>query len=168
MRIMKKLALSLLLLASPLTVMAQAANIHVHGYVTARPCELEKANYVVDLKKVNVWNIRDTQASPWVDFTIKLKNCPVDTKEAIMVIDGTPDLVATNYFINNGTAKNVALNLAQGLNKATVKNGDQISTPVNEQTRTVEIPLSARMAGYGSGMTGGSFKSHLDFTFIYH
>ncbi|SUC25343.1 fimbrial protein [Providencia rustigianii] len=102
---MKKLALSLLLLASPLTVMAQAANIHVHGYVTARPCELEKANYVVDLKKVNVWNIRDTQASPWVDFTIKLKNCPVDTKEAIMVIDGTPDLVATNYFINNGTAK---------------------------------------------------------------
>ncbi|WP_423810964.1 fimbrial protein [Providencia alcalifaciens] len=165
---MKKIALSLLLLAFPLTVLAQVANIHVHGYITARPCELEKANYMVDLKKVNVWNIRDTQVSPWVNFTIKLKNCPVDIKEAVMVINGTPDNVATNYFINNGSAKNVALNLAYGTNKITVKNGGQVTASVNTQTRTVEIPLSARMAGYGSGMTGGSFKSHLDFTFIYH
>lgn len=168
MRIMKKIALSLLLFVFPLTVLAQVANIHVHGYITARPCELEKANYIVDLKKVNVWNIRDTQVSPWVNFTIKLKNCPVDTKEAIMVINGTPDAVNANYFINNGSAKNVALNLAYGANKVTVKNGEQVTSSVNTQTRTVEIPLSARMAGYGSGMTGGSFKSHLDFTLIYH
>ncbi|EEB45248.1 fimbrial protein [Providencia alcalifaciens DSM 30120] len=167
-RTMKKIILSLLLLTSPLTVMAQAANIHVHGYVTALPCELEKANYLIDLKKVNVWNIRDTQTSPWVDFTIKLKNCPVDTQEAMMVINGTPDNVVTNYFINSGSAKNVALNLAYGENKITVKNGEKITAPVNTQTRTVEIPLSARMAGYGTGMTGGSFKSHLDFTLIYN
>ncbi|MTC69583.1 fimbrial protein [Providencia sp. wls1914] len=168
MRIMKKIALSLLTFVFPLTVLAQVANINIHGYVTALPCELEKANYVIDLKKVNVWNIRDTQTSPWVDFTIKLKNCPVDTKEVTMVVNGTPDAINTNYFINSGTAKNVALNLAYSANKNTVKNGEQIITPVNIQTRTTEIPLSARMAGYGSGMTSGSFKSHIDFTLTYH
>ena len=165
---MKKIALSLLLLALPLIALAQVANINIHGYVTALPCELEKANYVIDLKKVNVWNIRDTQTSPWVNFTIKLKNCPMDTKEAIMVVNGTPDAVNTDYFINNGSAKNVALNLAYGENKISIQSGEKITTLINTQTRTVEISLSARMAGYGSGMTAGSFKSHLDFTLVYH
>lgn len=117
---------------------------------------------------MNVWNIRDTQTSPWVNFTIKLKNYPVDTKEVTMVVNDTPDAINTNYVINSGTAKNIALNLAYSANKNTVKNGEQIIAPVNIQTRTTEIPLFARMAGYGSGMTAGSFKSHIDFTLTYH
>ncbi|WP_272691624.1 MULTISPECIES: fimbrial protein [Providencia] len=165
---MKKIVLLFCLASSPVLATDQQININVHGYVAAMPCELETINHVIDLKKVNVWNIRETQASPWVDFSIKLKNCPMGTKEAIMEIKGTPDSTTTDYFINTGSAKNVALNLAHHADKATIKNGEKITVPVNEQTRKVDIPLSARMAGYGSGMTSGSFNSHLDFTFVYH
>lgn len=165
---MKKMVLLFCLASSPALAADQQININVHGYVAVMPCELETINHVIDLKKVNAWNIRDTQTSPWVDFSIKLKNCPMGTKEAIMEIKGTSDSTSTDYFVNTGSAKNVALNLAHRANKTTIKNGEKITVPVNEQTRKVDIPLSARMAGYGSGMTSGSFNSHLDFTFVYH
>lgn len=165
---MKKIALSLLLISGPLFAADQQISINVHGYVTAMPCELETTNYVIDLKKINIWNIRDSQQSPWVDFSVKLKNCPVATKEAIMTLSGTPDSTMPDYFINNGTAKNVALNLTDRTNKTTIKDGSKITIPVNSQTRSVEFPFSARVAGYGSGMEPGSFRSHLEFNFIYH
>ncbi len=38
-----------------------------------------------------------------------------------MKISGTPDSTVTEHFINNGTAKNVALNLANTGNKTTIK-----------------------------------------------
>ncbi|WP_369309574.1 fimbrial protein [Providencia rettgeri] len=165
---MKKFTLSLLLISGSIFAADQQININVHGYVTAMPCELETTNYVIDLKKINIWNIKDTQKSTWVDFSVKLKNCPVATKEAVMTLSGTPDTTAPDYFINNGTAKNVALNLANGSSKTTVKNGTKITLPVNSQTRSVEFPFSARVAGYGSGMEPGSFRSHLEFNVIYN
>ncbi len=84
-----------------------------------------------------------------------------------MKISGTPDSTVTEHFINNGTAKNVALNLANTGNKTTIKMAIPLVMNVNTQTRNVEIPLSARVSGYGSGMFAGSFKSHLEFTFTY-
>ncbi|MFD1093130.1 fimbrial protein [Providencia vermicola] len=165
---MKKFALSLLLVSGSLFAADQQININVHGYVTAMPCELDTTNYVIDLKKINIWNIKDTQKSPWVDFSVKLKNCPLSTTEAIMTLSGTPDTTTPDYFINNGTAKNVALNLANTANKVTIKNGDKISVPVHYPTRSVEFSFSARVVGYGSGMEPGSFRSHLEFNLVYH
>ncbi len=164
---MRHFILLLSLMSCSLTAFGLTANIKVHGVVIAAPCEVEKNNYLIDLKKINIWNIKDTQKSPWVDFSVKLKNCPVGTTKAVMKISGTPDSTITEHFINNGTAKNVALNLANTGNKTTIKNGDTITANVNTQTRNVEIPLSARVSGYGSGMVAGSFKSHLEFTFTY-
>lgn len=165
---MKKIILSLWLSSVMLPAASQPVNINVYGYVTAMPCEIENTNYLIDLKNINVWGFKDTQRSPWVNFSIKLKNCPSATKESIIILTGTPDTTNPDYFINNGTAKNVALNLANGIDKALVKNGTRIVTPINNQTRTVEIPLSARVAGYNDGMHAGSFRSSVEFTFVYH
>ncbi len=164
---MKNLILLLSLISGSLFNIGQAANIKVHGIVTAMPCELEKTNYLIDLNRINIWNIKDTQKSPWVNFSVKLKNCPIGTSQTVMTISGISDPIAPEYFINNGTAKNVALNLASTANKLTIKNGDSITAAVNTQNRSVEIPLSARVSGYGGGMLPGSFRSHLEFTFIY-
>lgn len=146
----------------------EAVNINVHGYVTAMPCEIENKNYIVDLKKINIWNIKESQKSPWVDFSIKLKNCPLETKDVIITLSGTVDSTNTSYFINTGTAKNVALDLVSGANKSPVKNGTQLTIPINSVTRSVEIPFSARVVGYGSGMAAGSFRSHLELTLFHH
>lgn len=147
---------------------ADAVNIQVSGYVTAMPCEIEKNNYLIDLKKINTWNIRDDNASPWVNFSIKLKNCPINTKEAIMIINGTSDATNDDYFLNTGSSQNAALNLANTFDKSLIKNGTKLTIPISNDNRSVEIPLSARVKGYGSGMTAGTFKSHLEFTMLYH
>lgn len=59
-----------------LTAFGLTANIKVHGVVIAAPCEVEKNNYLIDLKKINIWNIKDTQKSPWVDFSVETKKLP--------------------------------------------------------------------------------------------
>ncbi|MTC56401.1 putative fimbrial protein SthD [Providencia rustigianii] len=165
---MKRLALALPLLTYSLFTMGEAVKINIFGSVTAMPCEVDNKNYQIDLKKVNIWNIKNTQTSSWVNFSIKLKNCPINTKGAIITLTGTIDPINPDHFINNGTAKNVALNLTTGTNKSLVKNGTKLTVPINSQTHSAEIAFSARMAGYGSGMTTGSFKSHLEFTLSYN
>ncbi|QCJ68624.1 fimbrial protein [Providencia heimbachae] len=165
---MKQLILTLSLLIYSSFSIGATVKINIFGSVTAMPCEVDKANYQIDLKKVNIWNIRDSQTSPWVDFSVKLKNCPINTTGVTMTLSGVLDPINADYFINNGTAKNVALNLATGTNKTIVKNGTKLTSTINSQTRSTEIPFSARMAGYGSGMTAGSFKSHLEFTLSYN
>ncbi|EKT57154.1 fimbrial protein [Providencia burhodogranariea] len=147
---------------------ADAVNINVSGYVAAMPCEIERNNYSIDLKKVNAWNIRDSQVSPWVDFSIKFKNCPTKTTQVIMTITGTSDLINGDYFINTGTSKNSALNLVNTLNKTLIKNGTKIIVAVDNNSRSVEIPLSARIVGYGNGMSVGTFRSHVEFTLLYN
>lgn len=147
---------------------ANAVNINVSGYVAAMPCEIEKNNYSIDFKKVNAWNIRDSQVSSWVDFSIKLKNCPAKTTQAVMTITGNSDLINSDYFINTGTSKNSALNLANTLNKTLIKNGTKIIVPIDNTSRSVDVPFSARIVGYGSGMGVGTFRSHVEFTLLYN
>nr|ELR5042051.1 type 1 fimbrial protein [Providencia stuartii]ELR5083071.1 type 1 fimbrial protein [Providencia stuartii]ELR5084612.1 type 1 fimbrial protein [Providencia stuartii] len=165
---MKRITLLLSLLIYSALSLADTVNIHVSGYVTAIPCEIEKKDYLIDFKKINTWNIRDDNASPWIDFSVKLKNCPINTNEAIMIINGTSDPTNSDYFINTGTSQNAALNLANTLDKSTIKNGTKITFPIDSINRSVEIPLSARVKGYGSGMIPGTFKSHVEFTLLYH
>ncbi len=68
------------LASSPVLATDQQININVHGYVAVMPCELETINHVIDLKKSECWNIRDTQLHRGL-ISIKLKNCPMGTKD---------------------------------------------------------------------------------------
>ena len=62
----------------------------------------------------------------------------------------------------------LALNLIENRNKTTVKNGTKLEAVINSQTKTVEYPLSARLVKTGSGISTGTFKSHLEFTLLYN
>ncbi|WP_193016395.1 fimbrial protein [Proteus sp. FME41] len=163
----KIILLSLSLLCSPLAI-GNIVNINVYGSVIASPCELDTKNYLIDLKKINVREIKANQQSDWVNFSIKLKNCPITTRQATMTLKGVVDPNHSEYFINNGTAKNTALNLATQSNKVIIKNNDKLTANINQQTHNAEFPLSARIIGYGSNITVGSFRSHLEFTLLYN
>ncbi|MBG5950021.1 MULTISPECIES: fimbrial protein [Proteus] len=163
----KIIPLSLLFLCSPFAV-ASVVNINVYGSVIASPCELETKNYLIDLNKINIRNIKNNQKSDWVDFSIRLKNCPITTNKVTMTLKGTVDPNYPEYFINSGTAKNTALNIATQLNKNIIKNNEKLIVNINQQTHNAEFPLSARIIGYGSNITVGSFKSHLELTLLYN
>lgn len=153
------------LLALP--VMAETVNIKVHGNVIAMPCKVENTSYNVELGKINRWNYRNPAQSPWVDFSIKLVDCPVTTKNAKFSINGTPDAIDNNYFVNTGSSTGSLLHLAQTNNKTTIKNGSMVDVAINSATKSAEIPLSARMVSLQPMFTAGDFKSHLEFSVIY-
>lgn len=162
-----KAIIFLLLFFSSFT-MASTVNINIYGTVTVSPCEIENKNYLIDFKKVNIRELQNNQNTDWIDFSIKLKNCPVSTKKATITIAGTADPNNGNYFINNGTAKNIALNLIENKNKTIVKNGTKLEAIINSQTKMAEYLLATRLIKTGNGMSTGTFKSHLEFTLIYN
>ncbi|MEX9949434.1 fimbrial protein [Providencia alcalifaciens] len=163
---MKRILFSFLgLLALP--VMAQSVNIYVHGNVVVMPCKVENTSYNVVLGKINRWNYRNPAQSPWVDFSIKLIDCPVSTKNAKFSVSGTPDSTDNNYFVNTGSSTGSLLHLAQTNNKTTIKNGSMVDVTINSTTKSAEIPLSARMISLQPMFTPGDFKSHLEFSLIY-
>ncbi|MBQ0415189.1 type 1 fimbrial protein, partial [Proteus mirabilis] len=92
----------------------------------------------------------------------------VNTEKVTMILRGQSVPNYSEYFINSGTAKDIALNLAMQNNKGIVKNNDKLMTAVNKYNHNAEFALSARMVGYGNNITVGSFKSHLEFTLIYN
>lgn len=163
---MKRILFSLLVLLA-LPVMAQSVNIYVHGNVVVMPCKVENTSYNVALGKINRWNYRNPAQSPWVDFSIKLIDCPVSTKNAKFSVSGTPDSTDNNYFVNTGSSTGNLLHLAQKNNKATLKNGSTVDVIINNTTKSAEIPLSARMVTLQAMFTPGDFQSHLEFTLIY-
>ncbi|ATG15403.1 type 1 fimbrial protein [Providencia alcalifaciens] len=142
--------------------------LYFNGSIKASPCQIEQTDYIIDLKTINIANIRDNLRSPWVNFNVSLKNCPTSSRQSIMTLTGTPDPTNPTYFINRGTATHVALDLTTGNSHTQVKNGTQITTPINQQTHSVQIPFSARVAGLNNGMTAGTFRSHVEFTFTYN
>lgn len=161
-----KTTIFLLLFFSSFT-MASTVNINIYGTVTVSPCEVENKNYLVDFKKINIKDLQNNQNTDWVKFSIKLKNCPISTQKAIITISGIADPNNGNYFINNGTARNVALNL-ENSNKIIVKNGTKLEAVVNSQTKVAEYFLAARLIKTGNGISTGTFKSHLEFTLLYN
>ncbi|NBM11815.1 MULTISPECIES: fimbrial protein [unclassified Proteus (in: enterobacteria)] len=148
--------------------MASSVNINIYGKVTISPCVIENKNYLIDFKKVNIRDLKNNQNTDWINFSIKLKNCPISTQKATLTIAGTADPNNGNYFINNGTAKNIALNLVENRNKTIIKNGSKLEAIINSQTKMAEYPLAVRLIKTGDGISTGTFKSHLEFTLIYN
>ncbi|HHR5901565.1 TPA: fimbrial protein [Providencia alcalifaciens] len=163
---MKRILFSLLGFFA-LPAMAESVNIYVHGNVVVMPCKVENTSYNVELGKINRWNYRNPAQSPWVDFSIKLVDCPVSTKSAKFSVNGTADAIDNNYFVNTGNSTGSLLHLAQKSNKATIKNGTTLDIVINGITKSAEIPLSARMISLQPMFTPGDFKSHLEFSLIY-
>ncbi|MGJ3354846.1 fimbrial protein [Providencia sp. Je.9.19] len=164
---MNKIILCIAFILFTLSSMAESININVHGNVVTMPCKIEQNSYLVDFKKINLWNYRDPAQTPWIDFSIKLIECPTTTKTAKFIISGTPDNTDNNYFINTGSSIGSVLQLVQKDNKKVIKNGTELDLTVNSSTNSVDVPLSARIIAYGPKLEPGTFRSHVEFTVIY-
>ncbi|UBX50610.1 type 1 fimbrial protein [Providencia alcalifaciens] len=149
-------------------VAGDSITLNFNGNIKAAPCPIEQTNYVIDLKTTNIANLRNGQQAPWINFSIKLKDCPTNTRESVRRLTGTAAPTNSDYFINSGTAKNVALDLVTGTRLSRVKNGTQITTPINLQTRQAEIPFSTRITSLNNVMVAGTFRRHVEFVMAYN
>ncbi|WP_342136523.1 fimbrial protein [Providencia rettgeri] len=148
--------------------LAEVINITINGVVTESACELKTKNIHIDFKKIYFKTMGIQQASPSENITIELINCPSYIKNGKLIFSGTPDPINPDYFKNNGTAKNVALELYDIENTRTIKNGMTVIKSMNINTNSIVYPLTARVIGYANGNAAGTFQSLVQFTVEYN
>ncbi|MFH7826562.1 fimbrial protein [Kluyvera chengduensis] len=148
---------------------SQAVNIDITGLVVASPCIVNGSNdsLVVDLGN-------DIQASDlatagsvtsWKTVTLSLTGCPSSTSSFSVAFAGTADDDA-DYYLNNGTATNLKLELTDsGSNKA-FKNGAILSNVAIPSSHAYDLVMRARAVSKGNVMPG-TIVSQVQATFTY-
>ncbi|EHJ2438120.1 TPA: type 1 fimbrial protein [Salmonella enterica] len=158
------------MMATQCAYAVDTVSLNITGNVIAAPCMVNgvAGNIDVDLGNIQATTLSAaSSSSPEVPFDIKLTNCPTGTSSVLATFSGTSDPVAgTNYYINTGTATNVAVALIQASTGNLKGNGMTINQTV-QPDRTVTISMKAKAYSSAGGAMPGTIKSVVTATFTY-
>ncbi|CAD5668165.1 TPA: fimbrial protein [Escherichia coli] len=163
-------AVPLLLLLGLSAPLAQAADatITVNGRVVAKPCTVSTKNVKIDFGTLYAYSFINAQStSQWKSFDLQLTNCPVGTSQIVASFSGTP--TNTDYYANQATqdaATNIQIEL-QDTAGALLKNGSNKKVTVNDNDKSVTIPLQVRLVSLTGGATQGTVQSVITVTYQY-
>jgi len=150
---------------------ADDITLNVIGKILATPCVVDPGtvNQTVEFGQAIATDFKQAgDAGKWKDFALSLSRCPVTTTESEVTFGGTPDNDAPDKFINNGTSKGLALELANRAHDTQFSPGSKMRVNVDSSAHTALFPLSARMVSTTGAATGGTFASVVQLTFTYH
>lgn len=152
---------------------AQAVDttINISGKVVASPCQVDGNTSInVDLgQSIEAVDLAPASSStPWVPFTISMKNCPVSTTNVVATFSGTPDAAGSlNLYKSTGVATNVAVEL-QSSDAAHKPLGDAQTLSIPRSAgNTAVFPLQSRVWSKGNATTG-TVASVVSVTFSYN
>ena len=144
--------------------------ISITGNITASSCKVDSDSLNVpvllgshisrsDLSKAN-------STTPWVEFHLKVINCPAVTTKATVTFSGKADTAnPDSMYANDGTAKNVAIEL-QGMQGEALGNGKSLTGTVATD-RTYTFDLQARTFSATGNASAGDISSAVTATFTY-
>ncbi|MRS90361.1 fimbrial protein [Enterobacteriaceae bacterium RIT714] len=172
MRKLKTALFGTLLFIHPLLVWAMGDTVilNITGKITSSSCKVDSDSLNVpvqlgkdisrsDLSKAN-------SSTPWVDFNLKVINCPAATTKATVTFSGKADTDnPESMYANDGTAKNVAIEL-QGLQGEKLGNGKSLTGTIATD-RTYTFNLHARAYSEEGNATAGDISSAVTATFTY-
>lgn len=147
--------------------MLQAADvtITVNGKVVAKPCTVSTVNATVDLGDLYTFSLVTAgSASAWHTVALELSHCPVGTSRVTASFSGTAD--ATGYYQNQGTAKNIQLELEDDSGN-TLNSGATSSVQVDEASQTARFPLQVRALSVHGGATQGTLQAVINVTYTW-
>lgn len=140
--------------------------ITVSGKVVAKPCDIETTNANVDLGGIPTFSLSSAgAASDWKTVTLNLNNCPVGTSKVTATFTGTSDTTGS-YFLNQGDATNVAIQLADSSGN-NVTNGGALVSAVNDSSLATAFNLEVRAITPSGNATQGSIKSTINVTYTW-
>lgn len=148
--------------------MTDASEISLTGKVIANPCivDTNTRSKQVELPKGQIRRLATAgTGGEWVDFQLQLNECPAYLTQATVNFSGTPDNNDSKAFKNNGTSKNIALQLKA--QDTLYGNGMSLRSPIDAKTHKAYFPLSARMYTPTGGASSGTFNSVVNLTFTY-
>lgn len=144
---------------------AADVTITVNGKVVAKPCTVSTRNADVDLGDLYTFNLLPAgSTSPWHDVALDLSNCPVGTSRVTASFSGTAD--ATGYYQNQGTARNIQLEL-QDAGGNTLNTGAKTTVTVDEASQSARFPLQVRALSVNGGATQGTIQAVINVTYTY-
>ncbi|UPQ72388.1 fimbrial protein [Kluyvera ascorbata] len=144
---------------------AADVTITVNGKVVAKPCTVSTTNANVELGDLYTFSLLSAgSASAWHSVALELSNCPVGTSRVIASFSGTAD--ATGYYQNQGTAKNIQLEL-QDDGGNTLNTGATTTVTVEEASQSARFPLKVRALSVNGGATQGTIKTVINVTYTY-
>lgn len=82
-------------------------------------------------------------------------------------LHGQPDSIHPTKFASSGTAKGLALELADPQDQISLAPDASFSVLINQDNHTADFPLAARYYATSLPVTAGTFSSVVQVTFIY-
>lgn len=166
---MKK-TLAILILGLIARAQADDIQIQMTGNIYANTCIIDSAsrNLTVDLGQAvsgDFKNVGDTGA--WKDFTLSVSHCPPTLALATAFFYGQADSMHPTKFANIGSAKGLALELADRQDNILIAPQAAFNVPVNSADHTATFPLAARYYASALPVTAGTFNSVVQVTFTY-
>lgn len=166
---MKKTAL-LLLLGLISCAHADEIELQMTGNIFANTCTVdsESKNLTVDLGQAATGDFKDVgDTGQWKDFSLKVSHCPATLTLANAFFYGQADSAHPTKFANSGSAKGLALELADRQDNILIAPQASFNVLINQSDHTAEFPLAARYYATSMPVTAGTFSSVVQVTFTY-
>lgn len=159
-------------LAVGLLAQAHADDIQIQmtGNIYANTCVIDSAsrNLTVDLGQAVSGSFKDVgDTGEWKDFSLSVSHCPATLALATAFFYGQADSVHPTKFANIGSAKGLALELADRQDKMLIAPQAAFNAAINPGDHTATFPLSARYYATSMPVTAGTFSSVIQVTFTY-
>ncbi len=166
---MKKTALILVL---GLIAQAHADDIQIQmtGNIYANTCVIDSAsrNLTVDLGRAASGSFKDVgDTGEWKDFSLSVSHCPATLALATAFFYGQADSTHPTKFANLGSAKGLALELADRQDKILIAPQAAFNAAINPSDHTATFPLAARYYATSMPISAGTFSSVIRVTFTY-
>lgn len=145
---------------------AADVTITINGKVVAEPCTIATTTANVDLGNISTTTLASAgSTSDWKSVTLNLTNCPVGTSSVMATFSGTSDS-SGSYFLNQGTAGNLAVQLANS-SGTNITNGGTLTSTVNDSTLATAFNLEVRAISPDGSTTQGTIQSVVNVTYTW-
>lgn len=147
-------------------VQAADVTITITGQVVAKPCTISTTTANVSLGTLSTSTLQSAgSVSDWKTVALDLTNCPVGTSSVKATFTGTSDSTGT-YFLNQGTAGNIAVQLADSSGN-NITNGGTLTSAVSDSSLSSTFNLEVRAISSAGSATQGSIQSVVDVTYTW-
>lgn len=162
--------LTLLLLLASLGASATDVSLSIEGNIYDTACQLDSAsqNKAIDLGQAVSSDFKSVgDVGEWKNFDITVSNCPQSLTLATISVNGQRDDIHPFKFANTGTAKGLALELADRTDSIILAPEAHFNAVIDPVTHSADFPMSARYYTSSLPVSAGSFTSVVQITFTY-
>lgn len=149
---------------------ADDVEMQIVGNIFANTCNVDSAskNLTVDLGQASAGDFKDVgDTGNWKEFELHVTNCPRSLTLANAFFYGQADSAHPTKFANTGTAKGLALELADPQDNILLAPQASFNVQINQNDHTATFPLAARYYATSMPVSAGTFSSVVQVTFTY-